>query len=381
MDLWPTNVYQAEGRQLGVEPAVLSEALEQAHQSQRAGLPAILTLRHLSLRTETRYEDLRTYVETKQDPYRSFRIRKRSGGRRLICVPSHPLMRVQRWLARNVLNRVPTHSASAAYAPGASAVRCARQHCGCRWLVKIDVRNFFESISEIQVFRVFRDLGYNSLISFELARLCTRRYGGSPRLGRRVWQATQKSYRIWQYTDRRIGHLPQGAPTSPMLSNLAMRGLDDRIADIANRLKFVYTRYADDLTLSAGEDGLDRAAVGHVIGEVNAALRSRGLMPNRRKSVVAPPGARKIVLGVLVDGHDPKLPRDFKRRLQLHAYYLKNHGPVQHARKRGFRSILSLQRHVYGLLSHAHQVEPSFAAQVRKSLSDVDWGPFQLPSP
>jgi RNA-directed DNA polymerase len=224
MDLWPPHLYRAEGARFGCSDAILEAALAQAHSLQRVELPALLTLRHLAWRTETRYEDLRDYVEGVPDAYRTFRIRKRSGGTRLICIPAGPLIRVQRWLARNVLNRVPPHHASVAYAPGSSIVECAKYHCGSRWLVKIDVRNFFESISEIQAFRVFAELGYARLLAFELGRICTRRYGNSRRNNRMVWKQVDGFYSIRKYgntygNSRQLGHLPQGAPTSPMLSN------------------------------------------------------------------------------------------------------------------------------------------------------------------
>jgi RNA-directed DNA polymerase len=375
MELWPPHVYRSDGDKLGIPSSVLTEALRQAHAAQSRGMPAILTLRHLAIRVGVKYELLREYVERKRDPYRTFRIRKRSGGRRLICVPEGPLLRTQRWLARYLLSQSTVHPSSAAYSPGASIVICAARHTGCRWLLKIDIRNFFESISEIQAFRVFAALGYNRLVSFEMARLCTRNYSKSRRLGDPVWSHDPGRYRISGYENHRIGHLPQGAPTSPMLSNLAMVSLDSRIAVIVAEAGFVYTRYADDLIFSASHRSIDRALVTKVLLKVQGELGASGFALNRNKTVIAPPGARKIVLGILVDGPALRLQREYKQRLLQHVYFLRKVGPAHHARERGFFSVWALQRHVDGLVTFAKQVEPQFAAKVRAALAGVEWDP------
>jgi RNA-directed DNA polymerase len=377
MSLWPPAHYLQFAQQRDTPDAVAREALRQANELQRNRLPAILTLKHLAIHTSTRYEDLRRYVEREQDPYRTFRISKRSGGKRQICVPSPPLMIVQRWLAAHVLRPIPPDTASTAYSQGSSPVRCAWQHCGARWLLKLDIRKFFESVSEIQVFHVFESLGYNPLISFEMARLCTRIYSRSNRWMRSVWTVWSQDYEaIPAYQVKQIGHLPQGAPTSPMLSNLAMRELDSDLARLAASAGLIYTRYADDLAFSTGSSAFSRGDATAFLHLVQKRVRAEGLSPNKRKTLVAPPGARKIVLGLLVDGDRPRLRREFRERLLVHAHYLKRFGPAHHAEKRGFRSVWSMHRHIYGLVGYARQVEPAFAQRVEEELASVRWGPL-----
>jgi RNA-directed DNA polymerase len=381
MDLWPPSLYFTEGRRFGLPDAVLSASLHQAHASQQRGFPAILSLKHLAVRTETRYEDLRRYVEREANPYRSFRIRKRSGGRRLICVPDGPLLRTQRWIARYVLNRAMPHYASAAYSPGASAVKCAAFHCGCAWLLKVDIHNYFESISEIQVYRIFKGLGYNPLVAFELARICTRVYSKTRRTSTPVWMSLEHPYAIRAYSYGQLGHLPQGAPTSPMLSNLAMKGFDADIEAQAKQVGLSYSRYADDIMFSTSDSSFTRSMAPTFLRSVYSRLEREGLRANRTKTRIAPPGTRKIVLGLFVDRNSPRLSPAFKKNLLLHAYYLKKYGPAAHASARGFRSIWSMRRHIDGLLSHCSAVEPQFAGRARLALGDVDWGPIAAGGP
>ena len=152
-------------------------------------------------------------------------------------------MRLQRWINQNILSLKPPHRASFAYHRDGGVLRAAQIHCRCKWLVKLDIRDFFDSVKERQVYRVFRSLGYGALLSFELARICTRRPEHN-RLGEPA------SYGVPVYRKGAEGRLPQGAPTSPALANLAVSNLDERLQAIANARGWTYTRYADDLAFS-----------------------------------------------------------------------------------------------------------------------------------
>jgi Reverse transcriptase (RNA-dependent DNA polymerase) len=108
------------------------------------------------------------------------------------------------------------------------------------------------------------------------------------------------------YPARPQGFLPQGAPTSPMLANLAVRQLDDRLQALADAKKWVYTRYADDLAFSTTRPTTRRQAAA-IAREVKREIQDFGLICNESKTTIIPPGARKIMLGVLIDRLRPKL--------------------------------------------------------------------------
>src|SRR5439155_9786882 len=135
-------------------------------------------------------------------------------------------------------------------------------------------------------------------------------------------------------------------------------GFDEDANTIAQEAGLVYTRYADDLIFSTAADGFSRARAAALIELIYKRMLKTGLRPNTAKTIVAPPGARKIVLGLLVDRERPRLRRDFRDRLDQHIYCLLKNGPAIHAERRHFRSIFSLQEHVKGLLNFATQVDP-----------------------
>lgn len=376
--MWSSQHYLAQGKQLQLNNAVLQEAVKQsrrliAHRPQP--LPVILTLFHLAKRTGVSYSTLHSYVGRRAiEPYRRFRIRKRSGGIRRICVADPKLGSIQAWIAENILQRAAVHSASHAFKKGDSIARCAEVHAGARWLVKMDIADFFGSISEIDVFRVFKSLGYNPLVSFELARICTELPAKSAKYLLPSWQLHHARRRIADYSQKYVGRLPQGASSSPMLANLSMVHTDATLTEIAKSFGLTYTRYSDDLTFSTTGD-FDKASAYALIEQVANVLKRRNLFPNNEKTKVVHPGARRVVLGLLVDGDAPRLTRDFRDRLRQHLYYLEKLGIEAHVQARAFESAGGLYRHLRGLVDYANSVDSTYAAPVLARLEALPWRP------
>jgi RNA-directed DNA polymerase len=385
MTRWASHLYIYHGKERGIEAAVVNESLRQAHLLQDNGLPPVLTLGHLSFHTDIPYWKLRTYVarrlviiDEKSEPkvfcaynsYRSFQIRKQLGGYRRICVPEPDLMKVQKWIDHYILSQVKASPYSYAFEKGQSIFDCARQHLGCRWLVKLDLRNFFESLSEIQVYRVFRDIGYERLISFEFSRICTKVRETSREIMKR-WSNTYNRS-IEAYHRPVMGHLPQGAPTSPKLANLIVSPLDKAIATLADSYGLVYTRYADDMTFSTCSMSFNRDVAKKVIHDVSQTLPKYGLRPHTQKIYVVPPGARKVVLGLLVDGDKVRLSKDFRSALECHWYHCAK-DPVEHAKQREFSSVLGLKNYLHGLIAYAKQVDSNYVDKLTRKYGEIPW--------
>ena len=228
------------------------------------------------------------------------------------------------------MKRLPVHAASHAFIKGSSIKKCAARHCGAKWLIKIDIKDFFGSISEIQVYRVFRSVGYQPLVAFELARLCTITPGErSLRNYLPHWHVRKPNFKIPTYQRKLLGYLPQGAPTSPNLANLIMLDRDEKLTALARDFGLNYTRYSDDLCFSSRKKNFGRNQAEQIIPEVYAILNKAGYRPNLRKTKIVPPGAKKVVLGLNIDGPRPMLPKETKDRIRQHLYYLEQFGPVQ----------------------------------------------------
>ncbi len=271
-----------------------------------------------------------------------------------------------------ILSKISCSPFSFAFNKGQSIVECAEQHLGCTWLIKLDLRHFFESLSEIQVYRVFSSIGYDNLLAFEMARLTTK-----------VSKATSGKYKkanwiskfpspIEAYEDHRIGHLPQGAATSPKLSNIIMRDLDYEISEAVKNYNMTFTRYADDIAFSTNSSDFNRAKCLEIIRKVYSLLPKYGLRPNPQKAKIIPPGSRKNVLGLLVNSDKVCLSKSFKNRLECHLYFC-NKDPLAHSNHRGFDSVLGLKNYIRGLLSYAEQVDSSYKDKILDKYGEPSW--------
>lgn len=358
--------YRRIGLQSGHDAGLLARAVVSASLVERHGMASVLTLKHLAWQSGASYIYLRRIIQRSEDPYSEIlRSRRNGSAMRTISAPDPPLMSVQRWIYKNIVQHMGVNPSSCAYMPGDSVMRCASVHVGATWLIKMDVHDFFHSIDERQVFSVFNSAGYGKLVSLELARVCTRAVLG-PWLNLR----NVRPYTVSSYRASRLGVLPQGAPTSGALANVVMNECDEELSDLAVEYGLAYTRYADDLVFSTS-DNFSHMSANKVVSRAGAILRKHDLVPHNGKTRIAPPGSRRIVLGLLVDGDSVRLPRQTRRRIADHIRGVRLFGLANHSRSRGFASMFGFVNHVDGLIAFAKDVEPEFADRCRSEWSVV----------
>ncbi|MEU4420979.1 reverse transcriptase family protein [Actinoplanes sp. NPDC024001] len=279
-------------------------------------------------------------------------------------------MQVQRWVLANVLARVKPHHASYAYSRGRSVGSCARRHIGARFMIKMDLHDFFHSINEYRVYSLYRDIGYNRLISLELSRITTR-YSAFARPVPLPAPSTGEYPRIPAYQVPYLGFVPQGGASSGAIANLVVRRMDREIQAMATDRGLTYTRYADDLVLS-GAGAFSRDTCRDVVRRTREIVSRNGFQLHEKKTRLTSPGGRKVVLGVTVTDTDVKLSREVKARLTNHLYGAGKFGIRQHAASRGFTSTFGFVRHMRGLLAYAHAIDPSFTAPLTARWSEVE---------
>jgi retron-type reverse transcriptase len=234
--------------------------------------------------------------------YVYFEVPKRAGGTRLLAAPHEDLKRAQRWILDNVLAKLPLTDAAHGFAPERSVVSNAREHVGRDVVVNCDLKDFFPTITFARVRGVFEAIGYSPAVATILALLCTE----APRS--RV-EMQGRSY----YVAVGPRALPQGAPTSPALSNQVGRKLDQRLRGLADKLGWRYTRYADDLTFSAPPGHRER--IPWLLARVRHIAQDEGFALNPKKTRVQRAARRQEVTGVVVNAK-PSLPREELRRLR-----------------------------------------------------------------
>jgi RNA-directed DNA polymerase len=322
-------------------------------------LPVIFSLTHLAHITGVDSSILEQSIARTREraDYNIFAIRKRSGGKRYIHASRSELFSVQKFLNQELLQKLSCHSSAYAFSKGSSIYKCAAQHCDARWLLQFDLKDFFYSINEHQVFDLFLSLGYKKLLAFEMARICTTTR--LPLEKRKYLIEIEKWRRISENLPYEplstIGVLPQGAPTSPMLSNMIAKDLDVDISKYATSNNLIYTRYADDITLSAYS--LDKKRIGKILNSVHHLIIEHGFHENLKKRRVSGPGSRKVVLGLLIDNEKPRLQKHTKKRINGILYAINKFGLKATADHIGFQSTLGLYHHIGGLISSIKNID------------------------
>ena len=344
-----------------------------------ARLPPPAAVAEIADRTGVSYRVLQDVVLRRREAatYRAFRVPKRSGGDRVVHTVADDLLRVQRYLNGHALQSgsVVPHAAAHAFVRHGGTRSCAQRHCGARWLFRFDIEDFFFRIDELAVREVFEELRYRPADAFWLSRLCTTtrlpepqrtRYCRGPVIGRDP-DGTPDARR----SRGALGVLPQGAATSPTLSNLVCRSLDRRMTSVAGCRGMVYTRYADDMVLSCTHELDRRTDLPKIQRAVRRAVAAEGFSLNERKTWTSSPGARKVVLGLLVDGPSPRLTRRTRERIDRLLYACEAHGVADAAFHESFRTASGFLRHLSGLVAYAADVDPERAVGYSQRLQAV----------
>jgi RNA-directed DNA polymerase len=244
--------------------------------------------------------------------YVYFEVAKRSGGTRLLSAPHARLGKAQRWILDSILARLDVTSHAHGFVAGRSTVTNARAHVGKDLVINLDLEQFFPTITFPRVRGLFASLGYSPAAASLLALLVTE----SPRV-----KVLHDGQAYWVAAGDRA--LPQGACTSPAISNLVARKLDRRLAGAAARLGWTYTRYADDLTFSASGAAATQMAL--MMSRVRAIVRDEGFAINEAKGRVSRSARRQQVTGIVVNDK-LGVPREELRRIRAILHRAKTTG-------------------------------------------------------
>ncbi len=284
--------------------------------------------------------------------YVRFTIPKRDGSERPIWAPMPKLKEAQRWILRNVVEHLPVHGAAHGFLAGRSVVTNAAAHCGSRLIVKMDLKDFFPTITWRRARGVFRKAGYREQVATLMALICTE----APR------EIVEWQGQTW-YVALGPRCLPQGAPTSPAITNTVCLTLDRRLTGLASKLGYTYTRYADDLTFSlpTSHEGPDR--IGALIGAVEHIVSDEGFVVHPDKTRIQRAGRRQQVTGLVVNGEGrPRVPRQLKRQLRAALHNLRRGKPLPPGE--------SLSRLV-GYAAWIHQAEPQLGGALLEALGKL----------
>lgn len=289
-------------------------------------LPIIKDIQDLSNEVSLSKRIIYLLSKCNQNFYKRFYIDKKDGTKREILNPSYSMKMLQRWILENILYKVLVSEASVAYKKGSghSTKKNAELHKKSLYIMKLDISNFFHSISRQRVYYLFKRIGYNKLISNTFANICT-------------------------YKD----YLPQGAVTSAYLSNIICYKLDRRLLGFCGRRDIIYSRYADDLTFSCdNKDILKKLKA--VIYEI---IIDEGFEINEKKTRFLSPKSRKRITGITVNNGNLKAPKEMKKKVRAmihHAIVSKNYSQLNS---------------VKGYIAYINSIEKGYNDKIKKYIN------------
>ncbi len=284
-------------------------------------LPIIYDQRHLSLLVGYREEFIRKATNSPSKFYRTFKISKKSGGERFIAEPLPSLKEIQRWILDEILYKCLVSGYAKAYIPKRSIINNAQYHINKVGVLTLDIDNFFPSLRWKKVYNFFFNLGYSESVAMSLSRLCCLNDA-----------------------------LPQGAPTSPALSNLLMRTFDKRIVGFVKKREINYTRYADDMAFSGDFEP------GMVIKFVKSILSDMDLKINEKKTRFRHQNQRQEVTGITVN-RKMQVSKEIRKNLRQSIYYIQKFGIGSHLEKTNDQRANSI-RHLLGIANFVLFINP-----------------------
>ena len=312
----------------GEDPRWLEFLIRYAKTMAGRGLPSFFNAAHLAKKWFASENQMYWMLCNIKSFYTAYEIPKDGGGVRRIDAPDGKLKTIQGRILRNILNQRRPEKQATAFLPGSSLLKNVNPHVGRAVVVRMDLKDFFPNIRFPAVRRVFQEFGYPYRVAGILASFCTLN-----------------------------GRLPQGAPTSPAISNFVCTKLDRRIHGLSRRMKFRYTRYADDLIFSSNNPKFTS-----LIPLIKEIIAEEGFIVNEKKTKIMRRQQCQIVTGVIVN-EKPNLKRAQRRQLRAVAHRLALAGPeyVQMAGRRADADPLWVYA---GKLAFFKHINPEQAQQM-----------------
>jgi RNA-directed DNA polymerase len=337
-------VYLGEGVSAALNQTVCNEARLASY-----GLPRFATAQEIADAMGITVNELRFLTFSRKTStvshYIRFKLQKKTGGERTISAPMPRLKQAQHWVLQNILEMVELHDAAHGFRKARSIVSNARPHVGAEVVINLDLKDFFPSIAYKRVKGLFRSFGYSEAAATIFGLLCTESDTEAVTLDGKTY-----------YVANSGRHLPQGAPTSPAITNLLCRRLDRRLIKMAEEAGFVYTRYADDLTFSASGEALKNIC--NVLRRTESIVAHEGFAVHPDKTRVLRKSGQQEVTGVIVN-EKPNVSKKELKRFRATLFQLEKDGVEGKHWGRSQDVLASMQ----GFANYVFMVNPEKGAE------------------
>ena len=332
--------YQNYIKNLSIKEEEKQELIKKVIYEKETKVPFIMNTYHLSNILGIKWKNFKNIISNSDKLYYDFKISKKAGGKRTISMPNKELLIVQKKIQEKILNNITIHDNAYGFVKNRSIIDNAKKHLNKQMILNIDLKDFFPSIHRGRVFYIFKNIcKYDNDTSYCLTKLTT--YKNS---------------------------VPQGAPTSPSISNIVAFMLDVRLSKIADKFNINYTRYADDITFSGKQESINNS----LLKIVNEIIEECGFNINKKKTRFASYAGRQEVTGLIVNNNKISIPIDYIKKIRQELYYVKKFGLKEHREKVGFKNKY-YKDHILGKILFVRQVDSVKGEKLLKEFTEINW--------
>jgi len=334
--------FELKASALGRDKDLVKRLADYAVSLSSKGLPVIFSPKHWSLLMGTRYELYHTVLKNRENFYTHFNIKKKTGGERAISAPEGEIRNIQYWIKETILDNLKFPEYVTAYQKKRSIVDNARPHVRKEIIIKFDLVDFFNTITEARVYGLFQILGYHKSVAVDLAKACCVKLNN----------------------DRSV--LPQGAPTSPGLANLACSLMDLRLSKYASSLNYSYSRYADDLTFSGSKATILKPST------INKIVVTQGFILNEKKQSYRQRNSIQQVTGLNVN-EGISISKKFRKKIETEIHNCVRFGPYTHLGRVGLAHKINYREWLLGNILYIYSVHPKQGKIMREKFEKISW--------
>lgn len=299
----------------------INKCLEYSIPILEKGFPIIYNTTHFSQLVGYNLNYIKRAIKFSSYFYRKFKIKKKNGSDRTLYEPLPSLKEIQDWILNEVLYKCKVSRYAKAYVPKRSIKEHTIYHTDEKLVLTLDIKDFFGTVKFKDVNSIFSGMGYSSRISDLLTKLC--------------------------FMDE---ELPQGASTSPYLSNLILLDFDEKISQYCMGNDIKYTRYADDLAFSGELNYKEIESL------VKKELLSIGFELNETKTKLMRTNDPQIISGIIVN-KKPQIPKRTRNKIRNEMYYIKKFGLTDHMAKTN-QNKKNYLKHLLGKINYIIQINP-----------------------
>ena len=328
------------------------------------GFPVLFTTHHLCLAAGMNVKRVLNMCNSdRKQSYKRFKLKKRRGGYRIIHTPISEIKYLQRWILIHILDKADSSDVCCGLEKGKSIILNAEAHLGANAILKMDLKRFYDTINERRIYGIFRAFGYHPNLAVDLAKICTV-VPDSSFINSFKEDEFYLKEAILQHVE---GMLPQGAPTSPKLSNLTAKHLDKRLLGLATAYGASFSRYADDLTFSGEYKDLK-----HIKKIAKYIIRDESFFVNHHKTRIIKKGGKMRVTGINVENGKPQVPKKTKDMIEFHLHHCNTNGVANHMQIAGIQKR-NFKEWLYGYICFVNSVEPDVGKDYFLKYEKIEW--------